>query len=230
MSLKQSPLFSCEQGSGYLETRMYVPLTLLLANERYGQDDYYSYSCQESSGVDKNASRITLTVWNYHICYNYSYREPMLYYEVSESDGTPLSAAFMQEILMAKGLESSVLVTAPVSEKSDPYFSKHIKQCRMVDSPTRPIGAEGSGVRLLVSQEHHPILHRPFYMIHPCDTASFMKLSESIGNENDEVYGTQCTNRDLFYLCSWLCMVGRPFGLGLSTSAWCSIRSGGELI
>ncbi|KAK3091635.1 hypothetical protein FSP39_021407 [Pinctada imbricata] len=53
-----------------------------------------------------------------------------------------------------------------------------------------------------LTQQEHPILHRPFYQLHPCRTADLM---ENI---------PQCQDRSK-YLTSWLSAVGPVVGLNL---------------
>lgn len=179
-----------------------------------------------SEGDGQNSVTSVLTVWNYHICYNHSYRDPMLYFEVLETDGTPASVAYVQDTLMTRGLEPSIQNGSTLKTFNEPWLpTSSINDRRSVQHSPPDGDRDVPGAKLLFSQEHHPFLHRPFYAVHPCDTASFMKISECIAQEDgSEPCGTwQTDHRDLFYLCSWLCMVGRPFGLGLSTSAWCSL-------
>ncbi|KAL4558493.1 hypothetical protein LXL04_036694 [Taraxacum kok-saghyz] len=54
-----------------------------------------------------------------------------------------------------------------------------------------------------ITQQEHPYLNRPWYMLHPCGTSEWMKLL---------LVGHSSTNQ---YLISWFSVVGQVFGLKL---------------
>ncbi|XP_007941665.1 ubiquitin-like-conjugating enzyme ATG10 [Orycteropus afer afer] len=60
-----------------------------------------------------------------------------------------------------------------------------------------------------ISQQEHPILGQPFFVLHPCKTSEFMlpvvKNSEKI-------------NRNINYITSWLSVIGPVVGLNLPLS------------
>ncbi|KAI3806201.1 hypothetical protein L1987_22098 [Smallanthus sonchifolius] len=59
-----------------------------------------------------------------------------------------------------------------------------------------------------ITQEEHPYLNRPWYMLHPCGTSEWMKLI--LAGENPAI-----ENRNEQYLISWFSVVGQVFGLKL---------------
>ncbi|XP_042754044.1 ubiquitin-like-conjugating enzyme ATG10 isoform X1 [Lactuca sativa] len=54
-----------------------------------------------------------------------------------------------------------------------------------------------------ITQQEHPYLNRPWYMLHPCGTSEWMKLLLADHNSTDR------------YLVSWFTVVGQVFGLKL---------------
>lgn len=56
-------------------------------------------------------------------------------------------------------------------------------------------------IKQTISQVEHPLLFRPFYMVHPCKTKSFME--------------THKTNNPNNYLLSWLSVIGTLLDLKL---------------
>ncbi|CAH1447095.1 unnamed protein product [Lactuca virosa] len=56
-----------------------------------------------------------------------------------------------------------------------------------------------------ITQQEHPYLNRPWYMLHPCGTSEWMKLllADHAHNSTDR------------YLVSWFTVVGQVFGLKL---------------
>lgn len=63
-----------------------------------------------------------------------------------------------------------------------------------------------------ITQQEHPYLNRPWYMLHPCGTSEWMKLLVAGHNSIDQ------------YLVSWFSVVGQVFGLKLPFEMLKSIR------
>ncbi|XP_005008081.1 ubiquitin-like-conjugating enzyme ATG10 isoform X1 [Cavia porcellus] len=60
-----------------------------------------------------------------------------------------------------------------------------------------------------ITQQEHPILGQPFFVLHPCKTAEFM---------TPVLKNSQKINRDINYVTSWLSMVGPAVGLNVPLS------------
>jgi hypothetical protein len=69
--------------------------------------------------------------------------------------------------------------------------------------------AEHKDLSMVVNQVEHPLLFRPFFMIHPCRTKDFMEPHVKVNKE--------------YYLISWLSMVANLIGLRMS-SDWLRIQ------
>lgn len=143
--------------------------------------------------------------WRVHVCYSHSYREPVLYFQSTETSGTPLP---FNRILHE--LEDEQLI-----------FSNNSTDDQKLDL-------------LSISQEDHPVLHTPFYMLHPCQTGEIMAL---LAPENKEMQqnsptplptspperGKSSCNSNLEYLLAWLCVAGRPLGVAPNASEYVAI-------
>lgn len=76
--------------------------------------------------------------------------------------------------------------------------------------------AEGESLWNVVSLQDHPILHNPFYCVHPCNNWTLMKeLLQPNGRERPIT--------SLQFLVSWLSIVGNQFGLKLSPTYFCEL-------
>lgn len=60
-----------------------------------------------------------------------------------------------------------------------------------------------------ISQQEHPILGQPFFVLHPCKTTEFM---------TPVLKNSQKINRSINYITSWLSIVGPVVGLSLPLS------------
>ncbi|XP_049564268.1 ubiquitin-like-conjugating enzyme ATG10 isoform X2 [Orcinus orca] len=60
-----------------------------------------------------------------------------------------------------------------------------------------------------ITQQEHPILGQPFFVLHPCKTNEFM---------TPVLKNSQKINRNVNYITSWLSMVGPAVGLNLPLS------------
>jgi len=142
--------------------------------------------------------------WRIHVCYSHSYREPVLYFQTTDQSGTPLP---FKRILTEL-------------ENEQPNFSNNNSESQELDLPS-------------ISQEDHPVLHTPFYMLHPCQTGEIMAL---LAPQNKEMQQNSLAlpplptflpeqekglcNSELKYLLAWLCVAGRPVGVALHASEY----------
>lgn len=60
-----------------------------------------------------------------------------------------------------------------------------------------------------ITQQEHPILGQPFFVLHPCKTSEFM---------TPVFKSSQKTKRNVNYITSWLSIVGPAVGLNLPLS------------
>ncbi|XP_077580599.1 ubiquitin-like-conjugating enzyme ATG10 [Stigmatopora nigra] len=58
-----------------------------------------------------------------------------------------------------------------------------------------------------ITQQEHPLLGQPFFMLHPCRTDEFMKPVVNLGKEE---------RSDMNYILTWLSVVGPVVGLDIS--------------
>jgi Autophagocytosis associated protein, active-site domain len=147
------------------------------------------------------------------VCYSHSYREPVLYFQATEPSGTPLSFSRIKKELEQQ--EDGISLN----------FSHFIDNEIMRDVPS-------------ISQEDHPVLHSPFYMLHPCQTGEIMTLlsgftEQDMGEQQNlkgkhpppqplvphgGVYSNLGISSSIKYLLSWLCVAGRPLEVAPSVS------------
>lgn len=59
-----------------------------------------------------------------------------------------------------------------------------------------------------ITQEYHPYLNRPWYMLHPCGTSEWMQLL-GVNDNCVAQSGVEVTK----FLVSWFSVVGQIFGL-----------------
>ena len=137
----------------------------------------------------------TTTVrWTFHICYSPSYKQPILYFNAHDHhSGSPLG---LSQIL-------SHLVSGTDSDDNDN------------DNDNNSNNYEETTVRGSITHEHHPVLHTPFYMLHPCQTEDIMRtiLVPLVDNYTGMISREE-TNNEMTcfrYLVAWLCVAGRPF-------------------
>lgn len=100
----------------------------------------------------------------YNVVYSDSFEVPVMYFSISEQDGSPL------------GYERTL---------------------------SSLIGFAADELGQVIHQVEHPILFRPFFMIHPCKTRHFMEPHKKLNPE--------------YYLISWLSTVGSIMGLRLDS-------------
>lgn len=157
-----------------------------------------------------DAAPAQLLQWEHHIVYSPSYRDPVMYFAVHDQHGTPLSPA---AALAALNISSGGGGDAP-------------EISHQAAAATPPA----------VSQEHHPFLHRPFYMLHPCQTDAVMALlvqeqysdacTLSIGVASEESLSpksgvdARAQYTPLQYLVAWMSVMGQPLGVAPSIDLW----------
>jgi ubiquitin-like-conjugating enzyme ATG10 len=100
--------------------------------------------------------------YDFHIVFSESYAVPVLYFNISQLDGSLLSLDDIWKLFIHKNT-------------SDMYET--------------------------ITQQEHPILHRPFFVLHPCHTENLLK----------KVIDQTAKKRFLF----WLSIYGQSVGLPL---------------
>ncbi|CAF3836330.1 unnamed protein product [Rotaria magnacalcarata] len=112
------------------------------------------------SFIDNNCLK-----YEFHIVYSESYSVPVLYFNISNLDGSLLSLDDVWKLFMHK-------------HTSNMYET--------------------------ITQQEHPILHRPFFILHPCHTESLLR----------KVVDQPTKKRFIF----WLSIYGQSVGLPLSVN------------
>ena len=117
--------------------------------------------------------------FTYHIVFSESFAVPVLYLNVSRSNGCSLSHDELYSYFKLKKF----------SEKQDSVYD------------------------LMLTQQEHPILFKPFYFVHPCKTADWMSLIASNLRTEDEAVRKDLDN----YTLTWLSSVFSAFKINLDT-------------
>ncbi|KAG9353571.1 hypothetical protein JZ751_011690 [Albula glossodonta] len=71
------------------------------------------------------------------------------------------------------------------------------------------IRRESKASRAVHKQQEHPLIGQPFFFLHPCRTADFMRPLLQVAHAE---------NRKLNYIVSWLSVVGPVVGLDVPLS------------
>lgn len=124
----------------------------------------------------------------YHIILSATYRVPVLYFQLLH----PLNKAGANSV--AQILEHIV----PVLLRDQIESVGVLGAISLTVRPTLAIGYTGHADRL----QHHPVIGRPFFCIHPCNT------SEALC----EIIGTRHVS-PLEYMLIWLGLIGPAVGL-----------------
>jgi len=96
--------------------------------------------------------------YNYHICYSSSFRVPVMFLDACTLDGTPLP---IREVIA--NLRHAVDMEA--IEKVQAQHENGVDAADVdMEAPSWQV----------ITQMHHPILNRPMYALHPCQTATWM--------------------------------------------------------
>uniref|UniRef100_UPI00358E6FE4 ubiquitin-like-conjugating enzyme ATG10 isoform X4 n=1 Tax=Myxine glutinosa TaxID=7769 RepID=UPI00358E6FE4 len=133
--------------------------------------------------------------FEYHVVYSLSYAVPVLYLNAHTLDGRRLSLDSIlsrASLTLRAGLDGAGTsrVSGAESQDGDDYDGR--TECA--------IRWDG------LTQQEHPLLGHPFYVLHPCRTAQL--LQPIVGLAHAE-------RRQLNYLVSWLSTVGPAVGLSL---------------
>ena len=156
---------------------------------------------------NKVCSNISL---EYHIVYSVSYCVPVLYMRAFDPTGRGLPV----DKLILKG-QISREQESIAKEKTDTGLQEEILNGKDPHSTAIYSSASHSFVRPdTFSQAPHPLLFVPFYKLHPCHTAEWMKMVNATKNE-----GTNSQKRMKFpiktYIVAWLSFVGPNIGIYL---------------
>lgn len=94
----------------------------------------------------------------------------------------------------------------------------------------KAVGGEQGGLTRdafpAVTQEEHPVLYRPFYMLHPCQTGAIMSVLKNSDNNIETVAEEEGKAvAALKYLLSWLCVAGQPVGIAPSPEEWIELST-----
>ena len=75
--------------------------------------------------------------------------------------------------------------------------------------------------------QEHPILKRPFFLIHPCRTAEVMRLLKPVhipGKGQETTFAMkEGSGRQLTYMAAWFSIFGPTLALKLPSEMWTSI-------
>ena len=106
-------------------------------------------------------------VWNYIVSFSPTYREPILHFDVFDEQGAPLaSEKVLQWVLDCNAASAGrFLLEDGCVKNTDRLGSIH----RYGLSHERSIPP-------MVSIEQHPLLFRPMFLLHPCQTRDVMTL------------------------------------------------------
>ncbi len=124
--------------------------------------------------------------FTFHVVYSESYSVPVLYLNVSKSNGCLLTHDELYEYFkLAKSSDSS-----------------------------------NSIYDLIITQQEHPLLFKPFYFVHPCKTADWMSIISE--KKMDEEGEENVKSEDLAvhldnYTLTWLSFVFSSFKINLDT-------------
>ena len=162
-----------------------------------------------------------LVSWTFHVCYSHSYSEPVLFLQAHDQSGSPLDP---ESILSELEFE---IQESPLGRESG-NTQEEIKEKTIASRGPGSVTAISAPA---VSQEHHPVLHRPFYMLHPCQTGQIMEelLSRSTERllikttaavENSNSRNDDGLKDGCMYLLAWLSVVGRPMGVAPTPAEW----------
>ena len=163
---------------------------LLMAVEVHDCDELSVPSNPSSHGTALHAS--STAVWcEWHVVYSNSYRVPVLLFQLTLADGQPLDAAAVQRaILHCSDGRSSALAVDDASAAAD---------CPPVSCIS------------------HPALCRPFYCLHPCQTAHVMAVLQSSSALQKD--GCAASDGEELNVLAWLSAVGPFVGLRLTLSS-----------
>ncbi|MBA0605617.1 hypothetical protein Godav_018171 [Gossypium davidsonii] len=125
---------------------------------------------------------------DFHIVYSSTFRVPVLYFRAYCSGN-------ISEIYIIPFIDGRPLPLDEIEKELPACASKELSKKKWT----------------FITQEEHPYLKIPWYKLHPCGTAEWMKLLflSDTANPNFEVVLE-------LYLLSWFSVVGQVFGLRIS--------------
>ena len=195
-----------------------------------------------------------LHMYSYSIAYSLSYGEPVLYFEATDASGAPLARAQVLADLCAGAMS-----LPPDFDAADASGTPLARDQALADlcagalsSPPSPREVRGSlGAAAVVSQEEHPVLRRPMWMLHPCQTGAVMQLltegvdstsatSSPAGSGGSHSQGLTAARvvantepppaevevSPLRYLMAWWSVQAQVVGLPLPVEAWQAALAG----
>lgn len=96
---------------------------------------------------------------------------------------------------------------------------------------TKSLKDKESVYDLVITQQEHPLLFKPFYFVHPCKTADWMKII-ALNKSNGEKEKSDDTEVDRLenYTLTWLSLVFSSFNINLDTKYGLNVNALKELI
>jgi len=111
-----------------------------------------------------------------HIVFSESYSVPVLYFEaMNAASGMAVTLDEFRSSLQTERKETSVAIT-PLSSLTTAASSAPEAPVSSSPSSTSSMPMVPEQALAFVSQQFHPSLNRPFFFLHPCNTASFMEI------------------------------------------------------
>lgn len=216
--------FASDHGGGHLFMQGVPVATCATAAPG---DDFYGSSSSSSSSTGVESETLPamkshkLHLYSHSIAYNLSYREPVLYFEATDSSGAPLTldAVLADLQLLGDAASSGGLQLAPSTEiETPPAAAETHEDALLAAAP-------------LVSREEHPLLGRPLWMLHPCQTGAVMRLllrsSKSSSSSDEELSwpaaarsGSRSNSSPLRYMMAWWSVQAQAVGMPLPHEAW----------
>jgi ubiquitin-like-conjugating enzyme ATG10 len=188
------------QGGGYLELvtlQAAPPKHHRAAADARPSDEPTPAAAQADGGAAP--APVLLTQWTHHIVYSPSYRQPVMYFQAHDASGAPLPNVTVLAALRAHGGGSGGGGGGDSLAESG-------------EQPgTKPAAAAAEPLPG-VTQEEHPVLGRPFYMLHPCQTEEVLALVLR--------QRAAATCQPLVCLLAWLSLAGQPLGIAPQPGAW----------
>nr|CAD1819898.1 unnamed protein product [Ananas comosus var. bracteatus] len=172
---------------------------------RGSEEDKADDNCSVDEGlVDDDATLVCgnnddLHVYDFHIVYSYSYRVPILYFRGYQS------VCLLQEhpcFLFSYLVIETEISDCIISVDGHPLSLDEI----VMDLPPHSSNTLKESKWTFLTQEEHPYLNRPWYMLHPCGISDWMKLLLVDGVSNEGSKTPQ-------YLPAWLSVIGQAVGL-----------------
>ena len=133
---------------------------------------------------------------------------PVIYLEKSEQRFVSSSnslLAFTFHIVYSEAFGVPVLYLNVSSASGRTLVNKQLYDALGLLSSATPSDSADS---LILTQQEHPILFRPFYFVHPCKTAEWMSITAAADANTH-------TNADINYTLKWLSFLDSSLRLNL---------------